>query len=106
VVEGLFDLASLWQAGFTNTVALLGSHFTTRQLAQLADGRPRTVYLCLDEDANQSGQRAARWWRMRLEQAGMRAAQLQLPAGYDPNRFFSEGGSAEWFAQLLGEAGQ
>jgi len=27
VVEGLFDLASLWQAGFSNAVALLGSHF-------------------------------------------------------------------------------
>ena len=43
-VEGLFDLASLWQAGFTNTVALLGSHFTVQQLAQLCDGRLRTVY--------------------------------------------------------------
>jgi DNA primase len=35
VVEGLFDLASLWQAGFANAVALLGSHFNERQRAQL-----------------------------------------------------------------------
>lgn len=90
VVEGLFDLASLWQAGFTNTVALLGSHFTAQQLAQLCDGRPRTVYLCLDDDNNGSGQRAARLWRGRLEQAGVRVAPVQLPAGYDPNRFFAE----------------
>jgi DNA primase len=48
VVEGLFDLASLWQAGFTNAVALLGSHFNERQQAQLSDGRMRTVYLCLE----------------------------------------------------------
>src|SRR5580704_10341015 len=54
VVEGLFDLASLWQAGFTNAVALLGSQFNRRQQAQLCDGGPRTVYLCLDADENGS----------------------------------------------------
>ena len=84
-VEGLFDLASPWQAGFTNTVALLGSHFTAQQLAQLCDGRLRTVYLCLDNDDNGSGQRAAGLWHRRLEQAGVRIAPVQLPAGYDPN---------------------
>ena len=106
VVEGLFDLASLWQAGFTNAVALLGNHFTARQLAQLCGEQPRTVYLCLDEDANGSGQRAARLWRTRLAQAGMRPAQVRLPSGYDPNRFFAQGGSAGRFAQLLDEASQ
>jgi DNA primase len=106
VVEGLFDLASLWQAGFTNTVALLGSHFTAQQLAQLCDGRLRTVYLCLDNDGNGSGQRAAGLWRRRLEQAGVRVAPVQLPAGYDPNRFFAEGGSAQRFVQFLGGASQ
>ena len=85
VVEGLFDLASLWQAGFTNAVALLGSHFTAQQLAQLCDGRLRTVYLCLDNDDNGSGQRAAGLLRRRLEKAGVRIAPVQLPAGYDPN---------------------
>ena len=45
VVEGLFDLASLWQAGFWNAVSLLGSHCNGRQQAQFADGRRRTIYL-------------------------------------------------------------
>jgi DNA primase len=105
VVEGLFDLASLWQAGFTNAVALLGNHFTAQQLAQVCDGRPRTVYLCLDHDANGSGQRSAGLWRRRLEQAGVRAATVQLPGGYDPNRFFAEGGSAALFRHFIEDAG-
>lgn len=106
VVEGLFDLASLWQAGFTNTVALLGCHFNERQQAQLCDGRERTVYLCLDADENGSGQRAARWWSQRLGQAGLRLLPVALPGGYDPNRFFAEGGSAARFSHYLKEAGR
>lgn len=106
VVEGLFDLASLWQAGFPNAVALLGSHFNRQQQAQLCDGRRRTVYLCLDEDANGSGQRAARWWSQRLRQSGLRLLPVQLPQGYDPNRFFAEGGRAAEFSRYLEQAGQ
>jgi len=106
VVEGLFDLASLWQAGFANAVALLGSHFNGRQQAQLLDGRPRTIYLCLDADANGSGQRAARLWGQRLRRGGQRLALVRLPDGYDPNRFFAEGGSAAEFSRYLEEAGQ
>ena len=106
VVEGLFDLASLWQAGFTNAVALLGSHFNQRQQAQLCDGQERIVYLCLDADANGSGPRAARWWSHRLGQTGLRLLPVQLPGGYDPNRFFAEGGSAAQFSRYLEAAGR
>ena len=106
VVEGLFDLASLWQAGFCNAVALLGSHFNGQQQAQLRDGRRRTVYLCLDDDANGSGQRAARLWCQRLRQTGLRLLPVPLPDGYDPNRFFAEGGSAAQFSRYLEQAGQ
>ena len=106
VVEGLFDLASLWQAGFTNAVALLGSHFNERQQAQLCDGRQRRVYLCLDADENGSGPRAARLCGSRLGQAGLRLLPVRLPPGYDPNRFFAEGGSAAQFSGYLEEAGR
>jgi DNA primase len=106
VVEGLFDLASLWQAGFTHAVALLGSHFNPRQQAQLCDGQPRTVYLCLDADENGSGPRAARLWSQRLEQTGLRLLRVELPDGYDPNRFFAEGGSEAQFSRYLEEAGR
>jgi len=106
VVEGLFDLASLWQAGFTHAVALLGSHFNERQQAQLCDGQERTVYLCLDADENGSGPRAARWWSQRLVPSGLRLLPVELPRGYDPNRFFVEGGSAAQFSRYLEEAGR
>jgi len=106
VVEGLFDLASLWQAGFSNAVALLGSHFNERQHAQLCDGRTRTVYLCLDADENGSGARAAQLWSQRLRVSGQRVLRVKLPEGYDPNRFFVEGGTAAEFSHYLEEAGQ
>lgn len=104
VVEGLFDLASLWQAGFDNSVALLGSHWNGQQQRQLREEFAGTVYLCLDEDANGSGQRAARLWRQRLSGGVWRVVRVRLPAGDDPNRFFAEGASAAEFSQLLDEA--
>jgi DNA primase len=106
VVEGLFDLASLWQAGFTYAVALLGIHFNKRQQFQLCDGRERTVYLCLDADENGSGPGAARRWSQRLQPSGVRLLPVELPAGYDPNRFFAEGGSAAEFSAYLRGAGR
>jgi DNA primase len=106
VVEGLFDLASLWQAGFTNAVALLGSHFNQRQQAQLLDGRPRSVYLCLDADENGSGPRAARLWSQRLGQTGLRVLPVELPEGFDPNGFFAAGGSRAEFSGYLEDAGR
>ena len=105
VVEGLFDLASLWQAGFWHAVALLGSHCNERQQAQLLDERSRTIYLCLDNDANGSGQDAARLWSQRLRRSGRRVALVRLPDGCDPNRFFAGGGGAAEFSRYLEEAG-
>jgi DNA primase len=37
LVEGLLDLAVLWQAGFRNTTCAIGTHLTPLQLAQLSD---------------------------------------------------------------------
>ena len=58
LVEGMFDLAVLWQAGFRHATCALGTHLTPDQFHQLCD-RPRTVYLTFDVDANGSGQQAA-----------------------------------------------
>src|SRR5215471_17782856 len=59
LVEGLFDLAVLWQAGFRNTTCAIGTHLTPLQLAQLGDQPGRCIYLAFDHDANQAGQRAS-----------------------------------------------
>ena len=101
LVEGLFDYAVLWQAGFHNVTCSLGTHLNAHQLRQLCDG-PRTVYLAFDADGNGSGQQAAqclsrslrergitarrgltpRWPRsQQLLRAGRRCASVPVPAG-------------------------
>jgi DNA primase len=45
LVEGLFDLAVLWQAGFRNTSCVIGTHLTQAQFDQLFDQPwPRSLY--------------------------------------------------------------
>jgi DNA primase len=106
VVEGLFDVASLWQAGFDNAVAALGAHLNQRQIKQLWDGQPRTVYLCMDADENGSGPAAAHRQRMQLLQPELRVVCVDLPTGHDPNSFFTSGHTAEDFQECLERAWQ
>lgn len=102
VVEGLFDLAVLWQAGFSNTVATLGAYPNRMQMAQLCDGEPRHVYLCLDGD--EAGQNAARILSWKLRRAGVQVRCVELPAGHDPNSLFCAGAAASDFQPLLDRA--
>ena len=104
LVEGLFDLAVLWQAGFRNTTCAIGTHLTPRQLAQLADQPGRCVYLAFDHDANQAGQRAAHRLARQLADAGLAARLVPLPPGHDPNRYFAAGATAADFTLLLERA--
>jgi DNA primase len=50
LVEGLFDLAVLWQVGFRNTTCALGTHLTPTQFQQLCDRPARLVYIVFDQD--------------------------------------------------------
>jgi DNA primase len=59
LVEGLFDLAVLWQAGFTNTTCALGTHLTADQFTQLCDQPGREVFIAFDSDSNGAGQGAS-----------------------------------------------
>ena len=104
LVEGLFDYAVLWQAGFHNVTCALGSHLNAYQFRQLCDGM-RTVYLSLDVDANGSGQQASQRLAHRLRAHGITARRIVLPEGHDPNSFFVQGGDARQFQSLL-EAAQ
>jgi DNA primase len=103
LVEGIFDLAVLWQAGFRHTTCAFGTHLTADQLQQLCD-RPRTVYLSFDDDANGSGQQAAQALTHRLRAQGITTRRVLLPPGHDPNSFFVQGGDARQFHSLLEEA--
>jgi DNA primase catalytic core len=104
LVEGLFDYAVLWQAGFRHLTCSLGTHLNTDQFQQLCD-RPRTIYLTFDVDANGSGQQASQQLAHRLRAQGIVTRRVLLPDGHDPNSFFVQGGDARQFHSLL-EAAQ
>jgi DNA primase catalytic core len=104
LVEGLFDYAVLWQAGFRHITCSLGTHLNTYQFEQLCD-RPRTIYLTFDVDANGSGQQASQQLAHRLRVRGISTRRVLLPDGHDPNSFFVQGGDARQFHALL-EAAQ
>jgi DNA primase len=100
LVEGLFDYAVLWQAGFYNVTCAMGNHLNTHQYRQLCDSR-RTVYLAFDADQNGSGPQAAQWLARRLSERGVNVRRVSLPDGHDPNSFFVSGGNAHKFQRLL-----
>jgi DNA primase len=100
MVEGLFDYAALWQAGFRNVTCAMGTQLNAYQFRQLCDGM-RTIYLAFDADANGSGQRAARALSERLSGQGVAALRVSLPDSHDPNSFFVQGGDARQFESLL-----
>jgi DNA primase len=100
LVEGLFDYAVLWQAGFENITCSLGTHLNAQQTRQLCD-RPRTVYVAFDADLNGSGQQAALCLSQRLREQCITARLVSLPDGHDPNSFFVQGGDAAQFQSLL-----
>jgi len=104
LVEGLFDLAVLWQAGFRNTTCAIGTQLTPAQLAQLADQPGRSVYIAFDQDENQAGQKASSQLARRLQDAGIAARIVQLPHGHDPNSYFVAGATAADFTDCLERA--
>jgi len=104
LVEGLFDLALLWQAGFRNTTCAIGTHLTTAQWSQLCDQPGRCVYIAFDQDANQAGQQASRLLARRLENAGLQAYIVALPSGQDPSSYFATGATASDFRACLEKA--
>ena len=104
LVEGLFDLAVLWQAGFRNTSCALGTTLTPVQLAQLCDSPDRSISIVFDQDENCSGQQASRLLAQRLRGAGIRTHLVQLPHGHDPNSYFAGGATAVDFDNCLKQA--
>jgi DNA primase len=106
LVEGLFDLAALWQAGFRNTTCALGTSLTPPQWSQLCDRPGRCVYLVFDQDDNGAGPQAAARLARRLQSAGLSGRLVQLPPSLDPNSWFAAGAAAADFAACLKKARQ
>ncbi len=82
IVEGYFDLISLWQAGVRNVVASSGTAFTPQQ-ARLLARFCEEVYLFFDADS--AGQNAALRSIDSLYDAGLEVKVMIPPAGEDPD---------------------
>ncbi len=104
LVEGLFDLAALWQAGFRNTTCAFGIHLTPLQFHQLSEQPDRRIYIVFDQDDNQAGQSAAYQLAQRLAGVGVPASVVQLPTGHDPNSYFVAGATDADFRDCLERA--
>ena len=104
LVEGLFDLAVLWQAGFRNTTCAIGAKVTQSQLRDLADQPGRHIYIAFDQDANHAGQQAAHRLARRLQIAGLHPRVVSFPPGHDPNSYFLAGAGVADFRACLEQA--
>ncbi len=99
LVEGNMDVISLHQAGFTNTVAALGTSFTDEQ-AKLLSRYTKEIVLTLDSDA--AGQKAVRRAGEILKNTGLNVRVVVVPDGKDPDDFIKKHGAARFKALLEG----
>ncbi len=99
LVEGNMDVISLHQAGFTNTVAALGTAFTPEQ-AKLITKYTNEIVLMLDADV--AGQKAMRRAGEVLKSTGLNVRVVIVPDGKDPDEYIKKNGAARFSALLDG----
>jgi DNA primase len=100
VVEGYLDAIAVWQAGFKETVASLGTALTVDQL-RLVGRQTRNVLACFDGDA--AGRKASLRALEIFLAAGLLGRGIFIPPGFDPDTFIKERG-AHAFAELIASA--
>ena len=89
LVEGYFDLISLWNAGLTNVVASLGTAFTAEQVELL---RRYTGQVAVLFDADEAGKKALQRSIQLFLSGGVQAKAVVLPEKYDPDDYVREFG--------------
>jgi DNA primase len=97
LVEGYFDAIVLWQAGFGEAVASLGTSLTVDQL-RLLSRYSRNIIACFDGDS--AGHKASLRALEVFLQAGLLARGAFIPSGFDPDTLVRERG-AQALAELL-----
>ena len=97
IVEGYFDCIALQAAGFTETVATLGTSLSEHHAKELAHKVPEVV-LCFDGD--EAGKQAARSALRTLLAANVKVRVLLLPEGRDPDEVVRRDGT-EGFGRLV-----
>ncbi len=100
VVEGYMDAIACHEAGFTETVATMGTALTTHHVELL---RRRTDRLVLAFDADSAGLAAATRSTELFRQAELDVRVLTLPEGMDPDNVIREKG-ANAFRELADSA--
>lgn len=99
VVEGYIDAIALWQAGFRETVASLGTALTVEQL-RLLSRYTRNILACFDGD--EAGRKASlRALEVFLE-LGLLGRGVFIPQGYDPDTLVRQRGGAHFGGLLQG----
>ena len=89
IVEGYMDTISLWQAGFHNVAASMGTSLT-REQARLAKRYAGTVSISYDGDF--AGQKGALRGLDILKEEGLSVRVVLLPEGLDPDDVVRQGG--------------
>ncbi|HCT64436.1 MAG TPA: DNA primase [Lachnospiraceae bacterium] len=97
LVEGYMDMITIYQAGFHNVAASLGTAFNAEH-AKLLKKFVTDIILIFDSDT--AGETAALRAIPILVSAGFRVRVLQVPNGKDPDEFIKQKGFLE-FSKLL-----
>lgn len=98
--EGYMDVIAMHQAGFTNTVAALGTSFPEEQI-QLISRYADRINLIFDADG--AGQKATKRAIENLRKTGLDVRVVTIPDGKDPDEFILKNGAAA-FRLLLERA--
>jgi DNA primase len=92
IVEGNLDVVMLHQAGWTNTVATLGTAFTEKIIPLLRRGNPEVI---LAYDGDKAGLEAAFKAATMLSVRGMRGGVVIFERGLDPADMVKDGKTEE-----------
>ena len=100
VVEGYMDVITAQSAGFTNTVATMGTALTEEHVTVISRF---TTNVVLAFDSDSAGMQAALRGAPIFEQAGFAVRILSMPKGEDPDSLL-RGGDVSRFTELLDRA--
>ncbi len=100
MVEGYMDTISLYQAGFKNVVASMGTSLTLEQ-AKILKRYTNKVVICFDGDS--AGQKATLRSLSIFENEGFEITVMSLPDGKDPDEVIRDYG-VNYYQKLIDEA--
>lgn len=101
VVEGYMDVIALYQAGFTNTVAALGTAFTS-EMAKLLSRYANEILLCFDND--DAGRKATERAIQVFSSVGLKVKVIKMTGGKDPDEILKKYGPEKFRSFITGAA--